>query len=149
MTEYKYISLELAYEVHKTIIDTFGGLHGLKDRRMSSVLELMQIDDYYCNFEDKLTHLVHSVAKNHSFTDGNKRTSIALGALFLLMNDFPQEIVSEFIQKMEALVLMAVENTIEKEELLSYIMYIIYDMDMPEEMSTPLEERLKIEQDNE
>jgi hypothetical protein len=37
-------------------------------------------------FESKLTHLVYSVNKSHCFNDGNKRTSIALGAFFLEIN---------------------------------------------------------------
>ena len=48
----------------------------------------IQNDDYYPALEDKLTHLVFALAKFHCFTDGNKRSAIALGAYFLELNGY-------------------------------------------------------------
>jgi death-on-curing protein len=39
--------------------------------------------DAYPTLHDKAAALLHSVARNHPFTDGNKRTA-AIGALFML-----------------------------------------------------------------
>ena len=55
---------------------------------LESTLELMQVDDYYPTFEDKLVHLIWSVNRNHSFSDGNKRLSITLGLQFLSLNGY-------------------------------------------------------------
>lgn len=142
-----YLTLEVAYKEHDKIIADTGGLPGIKNQTLESVLFHMQNDDYYPIFEDKITHLVYSVAENHSFQDGNKRSSIVLGSLFLKINHFPDEVISDFIQKMEALVLMLVEKEISRDDLNGYIFFIINEEEMPEEMSIPLEDRLRKERD--
>lgn len=140
-----YLTLEVAYNEHQKIIDKTGGLSGIRNERLGSVLEHIQNDSYYPLFEDKLCHLVFSVAENHSFQDGNKRSSIILGSLFLKINGYSDEIISAFIQNMEAIVLMLVEKEICKDDLNGYIYFIINQEEMPEELSEPLEARLKRE----
>ncbi|QPR49885.1 Fic family protein [Lactococcus garvieae] len=140
-----YVTLEIAYKEHEKIINKTGGLHGIRNDRLESVLEHIQNDLYYPYFEDKLCHLVFSVAENHSFQDGNKRSSIVLGSLFLKINSYPDEVINDFIQKMEALVLMIVEKEIYKEDLNGYIYFIINQEEMPEELLEPLEIRLERE----
>ena len=83
-----YITHEQAIETHKKTIKYSGGgdMSILNIGYLDSVLEHIQNDDYYPTFEDKLVHLVWSVNKNHFFSDGNKRLSITLGGLFLLLN---------------------------------------------------------------
>lgn len=130
---------------HDKIIKETGGLPGVKDDRLDSVLDHIQNDFYYELFEDKLTHLVYSVAQNHSFCDGNKRSSIALGALFLKINAYSDEVITDFIQKMEALVLMLVEKEIGKEDLNGYVFFIINQEVMPLEFLIPLSIRLEKE----
>lgn len=140
-----YITLEIAYKEHEKIINKTGGLQGVRNKLLDSVLEHIQNDSYYPYFEDKLCHLVFSVAENHSFQDGNKRSSIILGSLFLKINCYPDEVISDFIQKMEALVLMLVEKEICKDDLNGYIYFIINQEEMPEKLLEPLEARLKRE----
>lgn len=140
-----YLTLEIAYLEHDKIIKETGGLPGVKDDRLDSVLEHIQNDFYYELFEDKLTHLIYSVAQNHSFCDGNKRSSISLGALFLKINAYSDEVITDFIQKMEALVLMLVEKEIGKEDLNGYVFFIINQEEMPLEFLMPLSARLEKE----
>lgn len=140
-----YLTLDIAYKEHEKIITETGGLTGIRNDRLASVLEHIQNDLYYPYFEDKLCHLVFSVAENHSFQDGNKRSSIVLGSLFLKINDFSDEVINDFIQKMEALVLMLVEKAICKDDLNGYIYFIINQEEMPQEFLEPLKIRLKIE----
>lgn len=140
-----YLSLAVAYNEHQKIIDKTGGLSGIRNERLESVLEHIQNDLYYPYFEDKLCHLVFSVSENHSFQDGNKRSSIILGSLFLKINCYSDEVINDFIQKMEALVLMLVEKEICKDDLNGYIYFIINQEEMPVEFLEPLEARLKRE----
>lgn len=78
-----YFTRTYAIKTHDFIIDISGGAHGVNDiGLLESVLDHIQNDLYYPELEDKLTHLVFSVNKNHAFSDGNKRSSIALGAYF-------------------------------------------------------------------
>ncbi len=55
---------------------------------LDGVLEHIQNDDYYPEFEDKLTHLFFSACKFHCFQDGNKRIAITLCAQLLLLNGY-------------------------------------------------------------
>lgn len=81
--ELVYFDLKHAQKTHDKIIEISGGIQGAIDLgRLDSIIDQIKNDDYYPEFEDKLTHLVYSVNKGHCFTDGNKRTSIALGAFF-------------------------------------------------------------------
>ena len=94
-----YFTAGYAIKTHDKIIEISGGASGIKDLgNLESPLEHIQNDDYYPDFEDKITHLVFSINKNHAFTDGNKRSSIALGAFFLELNGL-DIMVSKFILK--------------------------------------------------
>lgn len=115
--QYIYFDLDYAIEVHDKIIDISGGFSGVNNiGLLDSVLDFIQSDIYYPNFEDKLTHLVYSVNKNHAFSDGNKRSSIALGVAFLELNglDF---LSKKFIEEMENIAVYVADNKISKELL--------------------------------
>ncbi len=100
------------------VIKKSGGTIGVLDEGLiRSAIGFIRNDSYYKTFEDKLTHLVYSLAKNHGFVDGNKRTAIVAGAYFLELNAFDQYVVDVFIREMENAVLLAVQNIITKEDL--------------------------------
>lgn len=113
-----YISNEQAILIHrKTIRLSGGGSYGvLNVGSLQSVLDHIQNDEYYPAFEDKLTHLVWSVNRNHSFVDGNKRLSIALGAQFLLLNGY-MFCVKRFMDEMENISYHLAAGHIQKELL--------------------------------
>lgn len=85
-----YIPYSQALEIHKKTVDKSGGgdYSSINLGYLKSALAHIQNDDYYPEFEDKLTHLIWSINKNHSFSDGNKRLSITLGVQFLLLNGY-------------------------------------------------------------
>lgn len=100
------------------VIKKSGGTIGVLDEGLiHSAIDFIRNDLYYKTFEDKLTHLVYSLAKNHGFVDGNKRTAIVAGAYFLELNAFDQYVVDVFIRVMENAVLLAVRNILTKGEL--------------------------------
>ena len=112
-----YIDIEFAIKVHDLIINKSGGMHGIKDRgQLESILAHIQNNDYYPDFDDKLTHLVFSIIKFHMFIDGNKRTAIALGQYFMNLNHFTYA-DDKFILEMESIVVKVAENEISKDEL--------------------------------
>lgn len=100
---------------------------------MESVLEHIQNDIYYPAIENKLTHLCFSVNKNHSFSDGNKRSSIALAAYFLEINGFGFQ-VKHFMEEMENVAVDVADNRIDKELLYEIIYTILYEDDYSEEL---------------
>ncbi|MDE1265702.1 type II toxin-antitoxin system death-on-curing family toxin [Vibrio aestuarianus] len=122
-----YFDVAYAVKTHDWIIDNSGGLTGTKDiGQLESPLEHMQNDWYYPEIEDKLTHLVFSINKNHAFNDGNKRSSLALGAYFLELNGFDY-IVQHFVREMENIAVWVADNVIDKELLHKIISSILYE----------------------
>ncbi|OOE67428.1 type II toxin-antitoxin system death-on-curing family toxin [Salinivibrio kushneri] len=122
-----YFNVAYAIKTHDWIIENSGGLTGTKDiGQLESPLEHMQNDLYYPEIEDKLTHLVFSINKNHAFNDGNKRSSLALGAYFLELNGFDY-IVQHFVREMENIAVWVADNVIDKELLHKIISSILYE----------------------
>ena len=129
-----YFPVEYAIKEHNKIIEISGGLSGIKDLgNIQSPLGHIQNDDYYPEIEDKITHLVFSINKNHAFTDGNKRSSIVLGAFFLDLNGF-DILVHKFIRKMENIAVDIADNRIDKKLIHEIITSIIYEDDYSEEL---------------
>ncbi|MEZ9042663.1 type II toxin-antitoxin system death-on-curing family toxin [Vibrio sp. 10N.247.311.47] len=127
-----YFDVEHAVNTHDWIIDNSGGLSGTKNvGQLESVLDHIQNDLYYPNLEDKLTHLVFSINKFHAFNDGNKRSSLVLGAYFLEVNGYDY-CLKKFVFEMENIVVWVAENKIDKVLLQEIITSIIMDDDYPE-----------------
>ncbi len=119
---------------HNEVIRKSGGTMGVfNENLLRGFIEFIQNDVYYPSFEEKLTHLVFSIAKNHGFCDGNKRTAIIAGAFFLELNAFDQFIVDAFIQNMEGVILLTVQGLIDKDQLRQMINDFIHNGKMSEE----------------
>ena len=133
-----YFDTEHAISQHDWIIEHSGGLSGIKDTgQISSVLDHIQNDLYYPTFEEKLNHLVFAINKFHAFNDGNKRSSLVLGAYFLELNGYDY-CVKKFVLEMENIVVWLAEGKISKELLLKLITSLIMDVDYPEVLKIEL-----------
>lgn len=134
MGTYIYFDTEHAIRTHDFIIENSGGNSGIIEiGKVESVLEHIQNNLYYPDFEDKITHLVFSVNKFHAFNDGNKRTSIALGAYFLEVNGI-EYCIDKFIIEMENIAVYVADNKIDKELLREIINSILTEDDFNEEL---------------
>ena len=100
---------------------------------IDSPLHHIQNDDYYPTFEEKITHLIFSFNKFHAFNDGNKRTSIAMGAFFLEVNGL-DVFTNKFIIEMENIAVTVADNLIGKDLLQEIITAIINDIDYSDEL---------------
>jgi death on curing protein len=138
-----YPNSEQILETYKnTITVSGGGASGiLKPGCIESIVEFIKNDDYYPAVEDKLSHLVFSVNKNHCFQDGNKRMAISLGGLFLLLNGYVF-IVSKFISEMENISYHVAAGIIDKDLLKRLIYSIIYEPDFDESLKLELLNKL-------
>ncbi|PJE55119.1 MULTISPECIES: type II toxin-antitoxin system death-on-curing family toxin [unclassified Marinomonas] len=133
-----YFDPEHAISQHDWIIENSGGLSGIKDAgQISSVLEHIQNDLFYPTFEEKLNHLVFAINKFHAFNDGNKRSSLVLGAYFLELNGYDY-CVKKFVLEMENIVVWLAEGKVSKELLLKLITSLIMDDDYPETLKIEL-----------
>lgn len=133
-----YFDVQHAVEVHDWIIKHSGGLPGVKDLgQLESVLQHIQNDDYYPTFDAKLTHLIFGINKFHAFNDGNKRSSLTLGAYFLTLNGYDY-CVQQFVVQMENIVVAVAEGAIRKELLQRVVVSLIEDDDFPDELKLDL-----------
>lgn len=133
-----YFDIKHAVEVHDWIIKNSGGLAGSKDLgALESVLDHIQNDMYYPTLEEKLTHLIFAVNKFHAFNDGNKRSSLSLGAYFLELNGYDY-CVQKFVLEMENIVVWLAENKISKELLLKLVTSLIMDDEYSEDLKLTL-----------
>ncbi|MEI7511515.1 MAG: type II toxin-antitoxin system death-on-curing family toxin [Candidatus Peregrinibacteria bacterium] len=132
--KYLYLTAEKALEIHEFIVRDNGGLYGVKDMgQIESVLAHIQNDDYYPEVFDKVTHLVFSFTQFHCFSDGNKRTALALGAFFLGIN-YSNALAEKFIIEMENVVVEVAKGQISKDLLREIIEKIFYEDEENEEL---------------
>lgn len=133
-----YFDVQHAVDVHDWIIEHSGGLPGVKDLgQLESVLQHIQNDDYYPTFDAKLTHLIFGINKFHAFNDGNKRSSLTLGAYFLTLNGYDY-CVPQFVVQMENIVVAVAEGAIRKDLLQRVVVSLIEDDDFPDELKFDL-----------
>ena len=143
---YNYFEIEHAIKIHDEIIELSGGLKGIKNIGITeSTLKHIQNDDYYPTFEDKLNHLFYCIVKNHSFNDGNKRSTIALSAYFLEINNYSQAGINHFIKEMENIVVAIADNKIDKQLLKEILTYTVQGTELSEGLKLQLINQLQKE----
>ncbi len=133
-----YFDIQHAIEVHDWIIDKSGGFPGvLNIGLLEGALDHVQNNLYYPSFEEKLNHLVFAINKFHAFRDGNKRSSLSLGAYFLEINGYDY-CIQKFVLEMENIVVWLADGKIDKDLLLRLITSILMDDEYPEELKLEL-----------
>lgn len=133
-----YFDARHAVDVHDWIIEHSGGLPGSKDLgQLESVLQHIQNDDYYPTFDAKLTHLIFGINKFHAFNDGNKRSSLTLGAYFLTLNGYDY-CLPQFVVQMENIVVAVAQGAIGKDLLQRVVISLIEDDDFSDELKLEL-----------
>lgn len=86
-----YLTLEQILVIHEDQIKRYGGTSGLRQLSLleSSLFRPQSTfdgKDLYESLFDKAAALIYSLIQNHPFLDGNKRTGIVAGFVFLEMN---------------------------------------------------------------
>jgi len=133
-----YFDTKHAIEIHDWIIDNSGGLHGYREiGLLDSALEHIKNDMYYPTFQEKLKHLIFAVNKFHPFNDGNKRSSLVLGAYFLELNGYDY-CINKFVLEMEEIVVWLAEGKIKDDLLLEIITSIIEEDEFSEALKVRL-----------
>lgn len=138
-----YFTLEYAIRAHDKVLEVSGGIKGFRDLGLlESIIDHVKNDTYYPTFEDKLTHIVYSVAMNHAFIDGNKRSALALGSFLMNMNGYSSQ-VGTFMLEMEDILVMVADNRVSKELLHNVICSLIYQGDISEEVKIEILNSIK------
>jgi len=89
----KYLYPNQILFIHQKVIEASGGSDGLRDQGLlESAAYRPQAsfggEDLYPNLITKVAALAHSVAKNHPFVDGNKRTAYETMRIMLRLNGY-------------------------------------------------------------
>ena len=74
------------------VIEEYRGSHGIRDEgRVKSVVEAPRQEAFgkeqYPDVYQKAAVYMRNIIGDHPFTDGNKRTGVTVGGIFLLRND--------------------------------------------------------------
>ena len=85
------IELRDVLNIHKILIDKFGGSKGVRDQgslesAINRPFASFDNQDLYPTPSDKAAAILESILINHPFVDGNKRTAYVLMRLILLDN---------------------------------------------------------------
>ena len=85
------ISVVEVEQLHKLLIDQFGGSQGIRDMAalesaLSRPFQTFDNHDLYPTVIDKAASLIESILINHPFIDGNKRIGYLVLRLFLIKN---------------------------------------------------------------
>ena len=82
----EFPSIEEVVAIHGVLIRETGGSAGLRDPgALASAIMRPQLG-YYADIIEEAAALLESLAMNHPFIDGNKRTALATTDSFLRMN---------------------------------------------------------------
>ena len=84
MTDYLTMAEILA--MHEDQVARYGGLEGVRDQGLLESALYRPQTGYYADLIEEAAALWESLAQNHPFIDGNKRTSFAATYTFLAIN---------------------------------------------------------------
>lgn len=109
----KYLTVQDVLFVHDYIIGQTGGSHGIRDLGLleSAVARPQAMfagQDLYVDLFLKAAALLESIARNHPFVDGNKRTAIAATDSFLFANGWYFDTTNQDLE--DYVVWLVVEN---------------------------------------
>ncbi len=98
MARVAFLEVEDVLEVHRRVIEEFGGGLGLRDRGLLESAVAMPRStfggqDLHADLAEKAAAYFFHLCANHPFMDGNKQVAVAAAELFLLINHL--ELVAE------------------------------------------------------
>jgi death-on-curing protein len=95
-----YLTFEDVVGIHDAILEKIGGLPGfLTPGYVHAAVGRLQTG-YYANIFEEAAALMESLANNHGFVDGNKRTGFTAADTFLRLNGFYMRVETEQAYKL-------------------------------------------------
>jgi len=97
MAERIFLSVAEVLAIHHLQIEEYGGSHGLRDRGLLESAVFRPQVGYYVDIREVAAALMESLANNHPFLDGNKRTAFASVHTVLLVNGYDLDVDSSSV----------------------------------------------------
>jgi death-on-curing protein len=125
-----YLSVEIVLEIHRRVIEEFGGEPGLRDRGMlESAVALPQSTfggkELHAGLVEKAAAYHFHLCANHPFVDGNKRVAVAAAELFLLING--RELTASD-DELEDLTLGVAGGRLSKEQVIEFFVRFVNEL---------------------
>jgi death-on-curing protein len=119
----KFINIFQVLELHKHLLDEFGGISGVRDfGALESALAQPEMtfggEDLYPTLIEKASALAFSLCKNHPFIDGNKRVAHGAMEIFLVLNGFE---INAPIDEQEKLFLDLADSKLTREDFVNWL----------------------------
>ncbi|MFI5103437.1 MAG: type II toxin-antitoxin system death-on-curing family toxin [Terriglobales bacterium] len=83
-----FLTIEEVVEINLDAVRKFGGVHGIRDHAALEGAIGRPRSGYYKDTIEEAAALFESLAQNHPFIDGNKRTAFTASAIFLAINGY-------------------------------------------------------------
>jgi len=115
----QFLSLDEVIEIHKVLVNRFGGPHGIRDMGLLESALYRPQTGYYQNLDEMAAALFESLIKNHPFVDGNKRVAFFATDVFLRLNGYKFQLESSAAHAF--LMGLFETNTCDLEHLLPWI----------------------------
>lgn len=81
-----YLTTAEVLAIHEDQIERYGGVQGVRDYGQLEAALYRPQSGYYSDLIEEAAALWESLAQNHPFIDGNKRTAFAATHTFLFIN---------------------------------------------------------------
>jgi death-on-curing protein len=117
-----FLTVEDVLEVHRRVIEEFGGDRSLRDRGLLESAIAMPRSTFggrelHADLAEKAAAYFFHLCANHPFTDGNKRVAVAAAELFLLINH--HELVAGD-ESVEGLAMGTAAGSVSKAEVIEF-----------------------------
>ena len=88
MSERNYLTVIEVLAIHSVLVQRYGGTAGVRDPGALKSAVARPQTGYYSDIVAEAAALFESLAINHPFVDGNKRTAFATIDIFLRINGY-------------------------------------------------------------
>jgi death-on-curing protein len=117
------IDIQEVLKLHKSLVDNFGGSHGVRDlsaleSALARPFQTFDGTELYPSIYEKAAALLESILINHPFIDGNKRTGYGLLRIYLGLYGFE---ISASIDNRYELIINIASGTLKFEGILAWL----------------------------
>lgn len=125
-----FLTTDIVLQIHRRVIEEFGGDPGLRDRGLLESAAAMPLatfggKDLHPGLAEKAAAYHFHLCANHPFVDGNKRVAVAAAEVFLLLN---QRALVASDDDFEELTLGVATGKLSKEAVIAFFTRYVQEM---------------------
>ena len=107
MTGREYLTVPDVLAIHSVLVERYGGTTGVRDSGALESAVFRPQTGYYTDIVAEAAALFESLAINHPFVDGNKRSAFASVDIFLRLHGYriaypPMELYADIMRMFES-----------------------------------------------